>query len=403
MRIAIVGCGPAGLSCALALAQQNHQISIYEKMTDLSLQGSGVIIQPIGLAALDILGVRKEIEQYGQRLYSVIGRSGERQRISVNVDYSILNGINYALGLQRGTLFNVLYQKAIANGARIYTGITIESVRYKKNSTIVLNDKDHKSHGAFDLVIDASGVHSRLRRYARKIVPVKPLVYGSLWSKVDFEPAISFDPFRMEMYSDKFNVGIGIMPIGKLALTGNAQVALFWNLKWIDYPKWRNGALDAWKNHCITNWPSTAPFLEKITHHDQMYLAKFLRHTLPFPYGRNIAFVGDAAHATNPQLGQGINMSLIDAVVLAAVLNQQGDVMAALVQYAKLRKSHIGFYQLMARLLTPFYQSDNAIAICCRDWLYEPLCKVSRVKMLTAKLVGGCITQPLKKLTNFQE
>jgi salicylate hydroxylase len=397
VKIAIVGCGPAGLSCALALAQQNHLISIFEKMTDLSMQGSGVIIQPIGLAALDLLGVRQDIEQYGQRLYSVIGRSGEQQRISVSVDYSILTGINYALGLQRGALFNLLYQKVTAAGVNIYTGIAIESLRYEKDHSIILNDQCDESYGPYELVIDASGVHSRLRQYARKTGPVKPLEYGSLWSKVDLDPTISFNPQRMEMYSDKYNVGIGVMPIGKLALTGKPQVALFWNLKWADYPQWRSGDLDEWKIHCIKNWPSTAPFLEKVTHHDQMYLAKFLRHTLPFPYGRNIAFVGDAAHATNPQLGQGINMSLIDAVVLAAVLNRQSDLTVALKQYAKLRKNHIAFYQLMARVLTPFYQSDNTLAIRCRDWLYEPLSSIPMVKKLTAQLIGGHITQPLRQ------
>lgn len=398
MKIAIVGCGPAGLSCALALAQQNHQICIYEKMTDLSMQGSGVIIQPVGLAALDILGISQEVELYGQRLHSVIGRSGEQQQISVSVDYSVLSGINYALGLQRGALFHLLYQKVIERGINIYTGIIIESLRYEKNRSISLIDKHNRSFGPFEFVIDASGVHSHLRRYAKKMVPLKLLQYGSLWSKVDLDANPNFDPYRMEMYSDKYNVGIGIMPIGRQALDDKPQVALFWNLKWADYPRWRNNELNTWKNHCIKNWPSTESFLEKITCHEQMYLAKFFRHTLPFPYGHNIAFVGDAAHATNPQLGQGINMSLVDAVVLCEVLKQQDDLTTALEQYAKWRERHVSFYQSMARLLTPFYQSDNAMAIRCRDWFYEPLCEIPFVKKLTANLIGGNIRRPLRNL-----
>lgn len=398
MNIAIVGCGPAGLSCALQLAKQDHQITIFERMSDLAMQGSGVIIQPIGLAALDILGIRTEIEQYGQSIHTVIGRSGERSRLSVHVDYSRLSGINYALGLQRGALFNVLYRKVMENGVRIITNVAIESLHYQDDNRIRLQDENNESYGSFDFVIDASGAYSKLRKFAVHNTISKPLHYGSLWSKVDWDTDVNFDRHKMELYSDNYNVGIGLMPIGKLALEAKPQIALFWNMKWQNYPQWRAGDLDEWKNNCIEKWPSTTPFLQKITHHDQMYLAKFIYHRLPKPYGNNLAFVGDAAHATNPQLGQGINMSLVDAVVLAWALQQHNDLAAALTLYAETRKSHVVFYQTMARILTPFYQSDNAVAIYCRDRLYGPLCKIPLVRTLTAKLISGHVRQPLKLL-----
>lgn len=399
MKIAIIGCGPAGLSCALQLVKQDHQVTLFERMSDLAMQGSGVIIQPIGLAALDILGIRDEIEQYGQRLYSVIGRSGDRNRLSVQVDYSRLNGINYALGLQRGALFNVLYRKVIASGVQIITNVAIETLHYQHDHCIQLQDENNESYGPFEFVIDASGAHSKLRRFAAQNIISKPLHYGSLWSKVDLEADVNFDHHKMELYSDNYNVGIGLMPIGKLTLADKPQIALFWNMKWQDYPQWRAGNLDEWKNKSIEKWPSTKPFLQKIIHHDQMYLAKFIYHRLPKPYGNNLAFVGDAAHATNPQLGQGINMSLVDAVVLAWALQQHNNLASALMFYANTRKSHVVFYQTMARILTPFYQSDNAAAIYCRDRLYGLLCKIPLVRTLTAQLISGQVRKPLKHIT----
>lgn len=398
MKIAIVGCGPAGLCCALQLAKQDHQITIFERMSDLSMQGSGVIIQPIGLAALDLLGVRAEIEQYGQPIHTVIGRSGECNRLSVHVDYSRLSGINYALGLQRGALFNVLYRKAIKSGVQIITNVTIESLHYQHDNRIQLQDENKELLGEFDFVVDASGAYSKLRKYAVQNTISKPLHYGSLWSKVDLDAEVNFDRKKMELYSDNYNVGIGLMPIGKLALEDKPQIALFWNLKWQNYPRWRAGNLDEWKNNCIEKWPSTTPFLQKITHHDQLYLAKFIYHRLPKPYGKKLAFVGDAAHATNPQLGQGINMSLVDSVVLAWALQQRSDLASALALYANTRKSHVVFYQTMARMLTPFYQSDNALAIYCRDRLYGPLCKIPLIRTLTAQLISGHMFKPLKRL-----
>lgn len=398
MNIAIVGCGPAGLCCALQLSKQNHQITIFERMNDLTMQGSGVIIQPIGLAALDLLGVRAGIEQYGQPIHTVIGRSGEHNRLSVYVDYSRLSGINYALGLQRGALFNVLYRKVIESGVQIITNVTIESLQYQQDNRVRVQDENKKVHGEFDFVIDASGAYSKLRQFAVQNIIGKPLHYGSLWSKVDLDDEVNFDRQKMELYSDNNNVGIGLMPIGKLALEDKPQIALFWNMKWQHYPQWRAGNLEEWKNNCIKKWPSTIPFLQQITHHDQLYLAKFIYHRLPKPYGNNLAFVGDAAHATNPQLGQGINMSLVDAVVLAWALQQRSNLTSALALYANTRKNHVVFYQTMARILTPFYQSDNAAAIYCRDKLYGPLCRIPLVRTLTAQLISGRMHKPLKRL-----
>jgi len=61
MNIAIVGAGPAGLACASQLIKSTHQITMFERRVDSSPQGSGVVIQPVGLAALQALGVREEL------------------------------------------------------------------------------------------------------------------------------------------------------------------------------------------------------------------------------------------------------------------------------------------------------------------------------------------------------
>ncbi|RYZ94343.1 MAG: FAD-dependent monooxygenase [Moraxellaceae bacterium] len=278
----------------------------------------------------------------------------------------------------------------------VVTDVAIDSLHFENDKCIRLQDKNKESHESFDFVIDASGAHSKFREFAIKNTASQTLQYGSLWSKVDLEHDVNFDCHRMQLYCDKYNVGIGMMPIGKLALKDKPQMALFWNMKWQDYPRWRAGNLDEWKDYSVEKWPATKAFLNKITHHDQMYLAKFIYHTLPKPYGCNLAFVGDAAHATNPQLGQGINMSLVDAVVLSWSFQQHSDMASALKLYAQTRRNHVNFYQTMARILTPFYQSDNYMAIHCRDWLYEPLSKIAAVKCVTANIISGQVKQPLK-------
>ena len=73
MKIAVVGAGPAGLACAWQIAKSGHEVTLIERMAELSSQGSGILFQPIGLKALDIMGIRQEIEALGHKIEKIEG------------------------------------------------------------------------------------------------------------------------------------------------------------------------------------------------------------------------------------------------------------------------------------------------------------------------------------------
>jgi 2-polyprenyl-6-methoxyphenol hydroxylase-like FAD-dependent oxidoreductase len=77
--------------------------------------------------------------------------------------------------------------------------------------------------------------------------------------------------------------------------------------------------------------------------------------------------MGDAAHGTSPQLGQGANLALIDAITLAHHLKQSADVDEALARYEGARRLHVAFYRHASRALTPAFQSDGRITPWLRD------------------------------------
>jgi 2-polyprenyl-6-methoxyphenol hydroxylase-like FAD-dependent oxidoreductase len=54
--------------------------------------------------------------------------------------------------------------------------------------------------------------------------------------------------------------------------------------------------------------------------------------------------LGDAAHAMSPQLGQGVNMALVDALALAARLRDAATTEAAFAAYAHERRAHMSAY-----------------------------------------------------------
>jgi 2-polyprenyl-6-methoxyphenol hydroxylase-like FAD-dependent oxidoreductase len=95
------------------------------------------------------------------------------------------------------------------------------------------------------------------------------------------------------------------------------------------------------------------------------------------PHTERVVFLGDAAHAMSPQLGQGANLALYDAWVLSETVNQVGrDVPGALIHFAEQRRAHLLFYQWATRLLTPFFQSDAPLLGFLRDQTMGALCRL---------------------------
>ncbi|HXD37689.1 MAG TPA: FAD-dependent monooxygenase, partial [Rhodanobacter sp.] len=68
MHIAIVGYGAAGQASALFLAAQGHDLEIYEQAPSPGPAGAGFLLQPIGLAVLERLGLSEPVLDWGQRI-----------------------------------------------------------------------------------------------------------------------------------------------------------------------------------------------------------------------------------------------------------------------------------------------------------------------------------------------
>ena len=91
-------------------------------------------------------------------------------------------------------------------------------------------------------------------------------------------------------------------------------------------------------------------------------------------------------------MGQGANLALIDAVVLADALSEHPDVNAALAAYAAFRKPHSRFYGLASRCLTPFFQSDSRLYATVRDQSFAPLARIPYLRREMVRTLAGLKT-----------
>lgn len=389
LHIGVAGCGVAGLACAALLRAQGARVVLFDKLERPQPLGSGLILQPVGLHVLDQIGVGDAMRALGAPIARLYGLSGARAVLDVR--YRAL-GQAAPLGLaaHRGALFQLLYDAALRAGA------TIESNR---EIVAAANGRFQFADGAqsarFDLLIDALGVRSPLSREAEA-----PLPFGALWASLDF--AGDFAPDALEQRYEAARKMVGVLPIGRLPGGDARKVAFFWSLRHVDRAAWAAGDLNAWKAQVLALWPQTGPLLDQITRHDDLVFAAYAHRTLRSPLSRDVVHVGDSWHCTSPQLGQGANMALLDALALARALVAQSELGAALGEYGRLRLWHIRLYQLASWMFTPAYQSDARWVAWVRDWLMAPLSRTPPAPALLAALVAGQLGAPLTAIKRLR-
>ena len=190
---------------------------------------------------------------------------------------------------------------------------------------------------------------------------------------------------------------IGVLPIGRPQADAEEMAAFFWSLKPADAERVRQAGIDAWKERLVSLWPDCRAFTDQIDSFDQLVLARYGHHTLMRPSGRRLAVIGDSAHSTSPQLGQGANMALLDAAALAHALASSRDVEDALDSYVRARRLHVRVFQALSRMFTPFYQSDSVLLPFLRDRLVASIAKLPPAQRLLASMVAGTLVDPFAK------
>lgn len=395
-QIAVIGCGTAGPAAALFLADLGHEVTVFERFEVPRPVGAGLLLQPTGMAVLDALGLGAPARRAGARIDWLFGRRPDLEPV-LRLHYNRLAPGLYGLGIHRGTLFALLHDALGAARIPVVAGTEITQVD-RRSPRPRLADQHGNRHGPFDLVVVANGSDSRLAAQFGLVARDTPYPWGALWC-ICADRRGTFELGLRQVY-DGTSTMAGVLPVGRRPGqdVGSPLVAFFWSLRTDAFDAWEAGGLDRWKGEVRAFWPLTHEILETIEMPEQVTRATYRDLVLRRCHADSIVFLGDAAHGTSPQLGQGANMALMDAAALGAAMARADTVDAALADYGRRRRAHHRYYRWGSRLLTPLFQSDGQALGRVRDAALPLACRAPVIGRQMLLTLAGVKTGPLSTM-----
>lgn len=305
--IVIAGAGIAGLAAALAFRKAGYDVTVVERTASLGTVGAGILVQANGLLVLDALGLGAAVRAGGasRSAFDVRDRRG---RLLLRTDFSaVLPSSLYPVAIHRAELHRILWEACAAAGVSLHLGHKVVSVETNAlPPLLVCETAAGEKRITGDLVVAADGVKSVVRDTGGFVTPLEPVIEGSVQGVAPFS-------LPEAVHGEYFGGGeaCGMLPISR------SQTFWFWGGSGKTVKEIEDTPYLDWRERVCKRFPAMQPVLE---HQDDWSgLVRLLHRSVRCErWSRgNVILIGDAAHAMSPNLGQGANCALVDALALA--------------------------------------------------------------------------------------
>src|SRR5258708_18643678 len=379
MDIAIVGYGIAGISAAVRFRRLGHRISHFDRSNPPVASGAGMLLHPAAQRQLQQLGILSDAMACGAVVRRLCAQT-VRGRPIMDFGYTDTVGGQCGLGIQRGALHRLLSRADEGNN----------HVRARRAITSLdpyggyLFEGPGGRHGPYDLLIIADGASSLLRDQLQLSVRRNRRSHSAaLVGLLDDPDRLTGD--RLVQYFDGAR-HLSVWPVGTAALGGPLKCTIAMNVTVAEAAAVRDCGI--WRKLVQHLCPVIGSLLNDRIDNEGLHIFSYRDVELyQCAVGRAV-LIGDAAHSMSPQLGNGAQLAMEDAAILAASVSQNDELSAALRAYALARPQHVSQYHRASRRLTPLFQSDSRMLAMLRDNLFASAMQTPSVKLLARTLLG---------------
>lgn len=321
-KVTIVGAGIGGLTLAIALQKRGIDFEVYESFSEFKDLGAGIMLANNAMQVFNELDIDGEIEKNGYP-FKALNITNKDLSVLSNIATDEFSKIKVpSFAIHRSELQRILLNQL--PGVKINLGKKLNSLSKSDNGYELIFEDG--SRATASVVIGADGIHSKVRDKINIEVEKRDANQVCWRGVVDFKLPEKYGCELYEMWGEGNRFGfvqIGINKVYWYALKTSLEKEI---LSKEDLKR-------LFKNY----HPIVKNIISK-TNEDVIIINKIMDIKPINNWVKGKAcLIGDAAHATTPNMGQGACQSIEDALVLARELSGAKEVEIAFQKYQKYR------------------------------------------------------------------
>jgi 2-polyprenyl-6-methoxyphenol hydroxylase-like FAD-dependent oxidoreductase len=345
-RAIVIGGGIAGLSAAIALGKADYEVSLYEQAPEIGAMGAALSIWGNAMSALAWLGVADHLSAKTAPITAIEACSQAGRTL---FRFDVERAYGAAIPAARLPTRTMLQFALMAGAKDVSIQLGQRLARYEQSAEGVAACFEDGSEDKADLLIIADGIWSPTALNLLRTAP-RHCGYGGVLALSE----VSTDSRASGLASEYWGRGerFGLLDIG--------EGKRYWFFMRNEASPEESRALKISDIQALLPlWPSEIVAAVESTNADSLIPFSIHAKTAPKRLGLGrIICVGDAAHAMEPNLGQGGCQALEDAVALG-IAAQQREGSAILPLFEAMRVKRVRQFVNASRSATVLAQSRN--------------------------------------------
>ncbi len=364
--VTIIGAGIGGLTTALTLKQKGLSVNIFESSAEIKPVGAGIIIANNAMQVFKKLGIQDKIEKAGNKISFMKITDTQLNTISVVelTEYEKKYGV-HNIAIHRGEL-----QKILANEVG-YDNINLSKrlSKIEKTDLFKLTFEDNSTIER-KLVIGADGIKSIVRSQLFEESTLRN-ANQKCWRgicEIDLP----------EKYHNELNEAWGK---GKrFGFVKISDQKVYWYAL-INSKNTKSDEVNL--TEMFSEFHSDIVKIISATRNDQIIGSDIIDLKPIYKWqGENVCLIGDAAHATTPNLGQGACQAIEDAYVLGKLLDTGIAIENTFKEYENLRRKKAHAIVNTSWTVGKIAHIENRFGIFLRNIIMKNLPKSANKKQM---------------------
>ncbi|MBV8326484.1 FAD-dependent monooxygenase [Chryseobacterium sp.] len=324
--ISIIGAGIGGLALGNVLKQHHFDFTIYEAAQEIKPLGAGIMMAVNAMQIFDKLGLKEKIEQAGNKIHRITITNESLRPISKTEIPELEKKYNSCnVAIHRAELQKILAENIGREHIRL--NHSLQKIEKKGQYQMTF---ENGTEAESKIVFGADGIKSSVRNQVFKNATIRSTGQKCWRGLLTFDLPEKYHHGAVELWGKGKRFGFVKISDKKVY--------------WYACINEKSFSPDSDIADIFSDFNALILNIIEATSKENI-ICNEIADLSPIPkwYSENLCLIGDAAHATTPNMGQGACQAIEDAYIIGRLLEKSSDFDAVFESFQKIRRKKVDY------------------------------------------------------------